>query len=137
MRVMGLHTEGVWVNERVMQSAENGYLQDRAGMRAGSWSGLYGLGPEDAAVNLSQGPVLDRSKEHLVPADVACTRVRRLLLDAVARVERGEDPPALAPTSPQTIQALEFTIPEDVPWTSRVPGNVESAGQEPAATVHA
>jgi hypothetical protein len=31
----------------------------------------------------------------------------------------------LAPSSPRTIQALEFTIPDTVPWTARVPGNVE------------
>jgi hypothetical protein len=45
----------------------------------------------------------------------------------VERVQRGEDPPALAPSSPHTIQALEFTLPDGAAWTSRVPGNVEAA----------
>jgi hypothetical protein len=102
-------------------------LQNRDAMRKGSWSGLYGLGPEDAAVNLSQGPVLDRTKEHLVPADVACTRVRRLLLDAVQRVSEGGDPPGLRPSQSDTIAAIEFTMPDDEMWTERVPGNIEVA----------
>jgi len=126
-RVMGLYTGDIWVAGRMDQSRENNYRQNRGAMRNGSWSGLYGLGPEDAAVNLSQGPILDRSKEHLVPADVACTRVRRILLESVARVQRGEDPIGLHPKSAGTIKAVEETIPEDVAWTSCVPGNVEIA----------
>jgi phthalate 4,5-dioxygenase oxygenase subunit len=126
-KVMALDTNGFWVNDRVLQSPENGYLQNRDAMRKGSWSGLYGLGPEDAAVNLSQGPVLDRTKEHLVPADVACTRVRRLLLDAVQRVSEGGDPPGLRPSQSEKIAAVEFTMPDDEMWTARVPGNVEVA----------
>jgi phthalate 4,5-dioxygenase len=127
LHVLGLDAPGVWVDDKMTAAKENGYMQDRRSMRRGSWSGLFGLGPEDAAVNVSQGPILNRSKEHLVPADVACIRLRRLLLDAVERVQRGEDPPALAPSSPHTIQALEFTLPDGAAWTSRVPGNVEAA----------
>lgn len=125
LRVMGLHTGDIWVDGRMDQSPANGFRQNRAAMRRGSWSGLYGLGPEDAAINLSQGPILDRSHEHLVPADVACTRVRRLLLDAVARVQRGEEPVGLRPTSAGTIQAIEVTLPAGTPWHECVRGNVE------------
>ena len=36
---------------------------------------------QDAAVQLSSGPMYDRAKEHLVPADLAIIRLRRLLAE--------------------------------------------------------
>ena len=66
-------------------------------MANGSWSGLPGITVEDAVIQLSQGAILDRSKENLVPADAAIVRARRLLLESVQRVSRGQDPIGLAP----------------------------------------
>ncbi len=130
MRATGLDAPGVWVDGKVMQNADNGYLQDRTAMRNGSWSGLYGVACEDAAVNLAQGPVLDRTKEHLVQADAACTHVRRNFLLALDAMQRGEDPPGIAPSSAGSIQALDFLLPAGEPWMSGVPGNIEVSGAE-------
>ena len=47
---------------------------------------------QDAAVQLSSGPMYDRAKEHLVPADLAIIRLRRLLADSVRLLEAGQDP---------------------------------------------
>jgi phthalate 4,5-dioxygenase len=65
--------------------------QDRMRMQD-SWTGLRGVEVEDATIGLSQGALYDRSGEHLVPADRAVVRVRRLLLDAVKRLEAKLDP---------------------------------------------
>ena len=51
-----------------------------------NWTGLRGVEVEDATIGLSQGPLYDRSREHLVPADQAVVRVRRVLMDAVKAV---------------------------------------------------
>jgi phthalate 4,5-dioxygenase len=123
--IMGLNTPGVWVGDRIMQTTDNNYMQDRAAMKAGSWSGLVGIAQEDAAVNLSQGAIMDRSKEHLAPADIACVRLRRMLLDALAGMQRGEDPPGLTLASPRSITAPEVTLASGVHWTTAVPGNIE------------
>jgi nitrite reductase/ring-hydroxylating ferredoxin subunit len=72
-------------------SAANLFGQDREQMKD-SWTGLRGVEIEDAAIALSQGPLYDRSKEHLVPADQAVMRVRRSLLNSVKRVMNGEAP---------------------------------------------
>ena len=71
----------------------NRFSQDRAGMRTGrTFSGLGGLTAEDAAMTSSMGAIYDRSTEHLVPADQAVIRMRRILLESAARVARGEAP---------------------------------------------
>src|SRR5262249_26290713 len=71
------------------------HLQDRAAMRAGSWSGLQGIMAEDSAMTESMGPVVDRSHEHLGVSDTAVIRVRRLLLEAVRGFMDGKAPPGL------------------------------------------
>ena len=40
---------------------------------------------EDAAVQTSMGPIVDRSQEHLSSSDVAVAHARRMLLDAAPR----------------------------------------------------
>jgi phenylpropionate dioxygenase-like ring-hydroxylating dioxygenase large terminal subunit len=124
LRVLGLDKPGVWIDDHIEQCAENNWLQDRAKMRAGSWSGLDGLGQEDSAVNLSQGPILDRTKETLVPADVACIHVRKMLLNELERAPGATPPLAQVPERSATIQALEVTIPRHGDWTQSVPGNL-------------
>jgi phthalate 4,5-dioxygenase oxygenase subunit len=123
LRVLGLDQPGVWIDDHIEQRAENRWMQDRAKMRAGSWSGLVGLGQEDSAVNISQGPILDRTKETLVPADVACIHVRKMLLNELDRPAQSA-PFAAAPQRTATIQALEVKIPRGADWTQSVPGNV-------------
>src|SRR5580693_2356004 len=68
--------------------------QDREAMAAGqSFAGFRGGNRiQDAAVQLSSGPMYDRAKEHLVPADLAIIRLRRLLADSVRLLEAGQDP---------------------------------------------
>ena len=70
---------------------DNGYLQDRAAMREGSFTGLPGgIGQEDAAIVLSMGSRPSRSIEHLAPYDIAVVSLRRRLADLARRVTEGE-----------------------------------------------
>src|SRR5262249_10564964 len=66
--------------------------QDRSKMRTGSFTGIEGLQPEDFAVSASMGPVYDRTKEHLVPADALVIRMRRRLLEAARDLAAGKEP---------------------------------------------
>jgi hypothetical protein len=77
-----------WLWERVpgrliatiKTTAENRYLQDRESLRNGSWAGFpAGLAQEDPAVLCSMGSYPTRSMEHIVPADIAITTLRRRL----------------------------------------------------------
>jgi phthalate 4,5-dioxygenase len=71
--------------------------QDREAMAAGqSFAGFRGGNRiQDSAVQMSSGPMYDRAKEHLVPADLAIIRLRRLLADSVRQLEEGQVPVGL------------------------------------------
>jgi phthalate 4,5-dioxygenase len=73
---------------------ENRFGQDRTTMKE-HWGGFRGLEQEDAAVALSMGPIFDRTREHLVPADAAIVHMRRLLLTAARGIVEGVEPPRL------------------------------------------
>ncbi|MDA8262203.1 MAG: MarR family transcriptional regulator, partial [Actinomycetota bacterium] len=70
----------------------NGWLQDRAAMADGSWSGIKGIMNEDIACQESMGPIYDRSREHLGTADRAILHMRRLMLEAARALEQGGHP---------------------------------------------
>ena len=100
--------------------------QDRAAMRRGeSWSGIFGFNPQDGAMTMNMGgPIFDRSKEHLVPADYAIIRMRRLLIDAARSVEDGGTPVGVAPDIDTTkIACASGLISSGDAWQDLVPGN--------------
>ena len=86
--------------------------------RGRSYSGLTGVQTEDFAVQESMGPIYDRTKEHLGTSDVAVIRMRRLMLDSVARFEADGTPPLglREPVRYGKLRAEERMIPLDVPW---------------------
>ena len=61
------------------------------------------------------GPVVDRSREHLGPADKAIIQARRLLLEAVKTVADGQMPRGTRPTY-SALRAAEGVIPREADW---------------------
>jgi phenylpropionate dioxygenase-like ring-hydroxylating dioxygenase large terminal subunit len=93
--------------------------QDRDLMNSGHFTGFgSNLLEEDAAVQTSMGPILDRTKENLSSGDVAVAHARRLLLEALKAAEAGELPPgsARAPEPVRLPNALEAVIEGDRRW---------------------
>jgi phenylpropionate dioxygenase-like ring-hydroxylating dioxygenase large terminal subunit len=100
---------------RSRRNRGNNYLLDREVQRTETFTGIDGINLQDRAVQESMGPVVDRSKEHLGPADKAVIQARRLLLEAVRTVREGGTPRGLAP-SYYALAAAEATLPRDVNW---------------------
>jgi hypothetical protein len=68
------------------------------------------------------GPVVDRTREHLGPADRAVIQARRLLLQATRTVEAGGTPPGVEPTY-YTLHPGEAVVSRDTDWrTLLTPG---------------
>jgi nitrite reductase/ring-hydroxylating ferredoxin subunit len=100
-------------------SREDRWGQDRELMEAGHFTGFgRTLLEEDAVVQTSMGPIVDRSKENLSSSDVAVTHNRRILLDALRAAEEGDLPPgsALAPESVHLPNALEAVLEPGGRW---------------------
>lgn len=97
--------------------------QDREAMASGkSFAGFRGGNRiQDAAVQTSEGKIYDRRKEHLVPADLAIIRMRRLLLDSIKLVEEGKPPLGLGEGFDfRTIQGAAALIDEGDRWQDLV-----------------
>jgi phthalate 4,5-dioxygenase oxygenase subunit len=91
-----------------------------------NWTGLRGVEVEDASIGLSQGPLYDRSREHLVPADQAVVRVRRVLLDAVKAVAEGRQPAALG-LDLSGVGACDALLEEGAAWQDLLPSHRQTA----------
>jgi nitrite reductase/ring-hydroxylating ferredoxin subunit len=117
-----------WSDAGVLHYAgtpNNRWFQDRGRMRRGeSFSGIGGLTVEDASVVVSMGPVYERTKEHLVPADVAVIRMRRLLLRAAQQLQQGIEPRMLTAAETSCIQAADGVLRDGQLWQDLVPDNV-------------
>ena len=74
-----------------------------------------GVNTQDHAVQESMGAIVDRSKEHLGPADRAVIGMRRVLLDAVKAVQDDGDPPGTR-TSYYNVRAIERVLPGGIDW---------------------
>jgi hypothetical protein len=81
-------------DRRFIRNAGNRYLQSRDEMRTGNYTGV---GPcfqvHDALATESQGPVQDRTEEHLSSTDIGVATTRQMLLRAIRTVQAGQDPP--------------------------------------------
>jgi phthalate 4,5-dioxygenase len=100
--------------------------QDRAAMASGkSFAGFRGGNRiQDAAVQMSEGRMYDRAKEHLVPADLAIIRMRRLFADSIRLVEAGGAPLGLGEDFDfAAISPASQIIEAGQPWQDLVAGN--------------
>jgi phenylpropionate dioxygenase-like ring-hydroxylating dioxygenase large terminal subunit len=100
---------------RSRKNRANNYLLDRRVQRTESFTGIDGVNVQDRAVQESMGTVVDRSLEHLGPADKAIIQARRLLLQATRTVEAGGTPPGVEPTY-YTLRPAEAVLPRETDW---------------------
>jgi phthalate 4,5-dioxygenase len=104
-------------NFRHVNSAANGWNQDRAAMKDGSWCGIDGFQNQDVACQESMGAIVDRSQEHLGTSDVAIIRMRRRMLESIRRFQAGEAPIGLdVPIDYPNLRSEQRVIGIDEPW---------------------
>jgi len=100
---------------RSLQNRSNNYGLDREVQRTESYSGIDGINQQDRALQESMGWVVDRSREHLGPADKAIIQARKLLREAAKAVEAGQ-PPAGTGTSYYAVKAGDEVFARDADW---------------------
>jgi hypothetical protein len=100
---------------RSIRNRQNNYLLDRRVQKTETFTGIDGINAQDRAIQESMGRVVDRSKEHLGPADKAILQARRLLLGAIKTVQAGGAPRGISP-SYYSLRATEGVLPRDADW---------------------
>ena len=93
----GIHVEYVPGTFRPKQNKDNDYLIDRTAQKRGAtFSGVFGIAMQDASLQESMGPIIDRTKENLVSTDNGIIMARHRLLRSVkAMIDKGVAPPGL------------------------------------------
>jgi phthalate 4,5-dioxygenase oxygenase subunit len=100
---------------RSLRNRSNDWGIDRAMQKTETFTGIPGINQQDRAVQESMGPIVDRSRENLGPADKAVVATRKLLLEAMETVERGGDPPGVG-ASYYEARAAELVVPKTENW---------------------
>ena len=81
---------------RLVRSKANRYLQDRGSMRDQSFSGIgFDFQAQDLCVTEGEGPVQDRTREHLVTSDKAIVAARKRILSGIRDVQDGGEAPSV------------------------------------------
>jgi len=83
---------------RSKANRDNAYLINRAVQKTETFAGIDGINVQDRAIQESMGPICDRSKEHLGPADKGIIQMRRLLREAINTVHAGRTPAGIGPS---------------------------------------
>lgn len=92
-KFMERYTAGMLPEYRSARNGGNRYLQDREEQKTRSFTGLGSSFPvHDLYATESQGPIQNRTREHLVTSDKAIVAARKQLLKAIQDVQEGRDP---------------------------------------------
>jgi hypothetical protein len=100
---------------RSFANMTNNWRIDREAQRTKSFTGISGINTQDRAVQESMGPIVDRSREFLGPADMAIVTARRMLLASIRTVQDGGAPLGTG-NSYYTVRAMQDLIPNGVDW---------------------
>ena len=110
----GIHVLYLPGTFRPAANKDNDYLMDRAAQQRGeTFSGVSGIAMQDASLQESMGPIVDRTKENLVSTDNGIIMARHRLLRSVkAMIEKGVMPPGLD-AEHQRCRSAALVLPHD------------------------
>ncbi len=104
-------------NFRPLQHKDNDYLIDRAAQKAGkTFSGVEGIGMQDASLQESMGPIQDRTKENLVSTDNGIIMARHRLMKAAKELATKGALPAGRDPAHQKIRSVAVVLPAGTPF---------------------
>jgi phenylpropionate dioxygenase-like ring-hydroxylating dioxygenase large terminal subunit len=114
---LGIHVKYVPGTYRPLANKDNDYLMDRSAQkRLDSYSGIEGIAMQDASLQESMGPIVDRTKENLVGTDNGIIMARHRLLRAVKALrDKGVTPPGVDPAH-QKVRSASIILPPDQPY---------------------
>jgi hypothetical protein len=115
---------------RSIRNQSNDWLIDRQAQKTETFTGIVGINVQDRAVQEAMGTIVDRSREHLGPADEAIIVARKLLQQAVRTVGDGANPPGVAPTY-YGLRAADAVLSRDLDWHEALCQEMYPTGESP------
>ena len=117
----GIHVQYVPGTFRPLANMDNDYGMDRAAQKAGlTYSGVMGIAIQDASLQESMGPIVDRTRENLVSTDNAIIMARHRLRRAALGLADGIEPPGLEP-SMHAVRSAAFVLDADTGFAEARP----------------
>jgi hypothetical protein len=98
-----------------LRNLANEYLLDRDIQRDATFTGVRGVAEQDAMIQESQGPITDRTTEHLTASDAAIVRFRRMMLAGARALDAGQAPDAATRAADYRLRSGSWIAPESVP----------------------
>ena len=113
----GVHSTNIPGTYRPLANKDNDYLIDRAAQKAGkTFSGVHGFAMQDASLQESMGPIVNRTKENLVSTDNGIIMARHRLLRAARDLtQKNVTPPGVDPEH-QRVRSAAVVLPPDQPF---------------------
>ena len=132
----GIHVRYVPGTYLPLQNKGNDYLMDRASQKAGvNFSGIEGIGMQDASLQESMGPIQDRTRENLTSTDNGVIMARhRLMKAAKALAEKGVRPPGTEPHV-QRVRSVAMLLKRDLSFKEAAKDALRAEPGKPHATV--
>ncbi len=111
----GVHSENIPGTYRPVANKDNDYLMDREAQRRNEqYSGVKGIAIQDASLQESMGPIVDRAKERLVATDAGIIKARQKLRTAVLALDQdGVVPPGVDPEH-HRVRSVSVVLPSHV-----------------------
>jgi hypothetical protein len=110
---MGVHSAND-ANYRPIANKDNDYLMDREAQRLGeTYSGIKGIALQDASLQESMGPIVDRTKERLVATDAGIIKARQKLRKAALALAQEGAEPVGNRTQDQKVRSVAIVLPAD------------------------
>jgi len=113
----GIHAKCLPGTFRPFANKDNDYLIDRVAQKSGrTFSGVKGIAMQDASLQESMGPIVDRMKENLVSTDNGIIMARHRLLRAVKALMDKDVPPPGIDLAHQHVRSAAVVLPPDRPF---------------------
>ncbi len=109
----GVHSRNIPGTYRPMENKDVDYLMDREAQQRGeTFSGIRGIAQQDASLQESMGPIVDRTKERLVSSDTGIIKARQKLRKAVEALrDEGVTPPGVDPAH-HRVRSAAIVLPQ-------------------------
>jgi phthalate 4,5-dioxygenase len=102
---------------RPLQNRDNDYLLDREAQKRGeSFSGVEGIGMQDASLQESMGAIQDRTRENLVSTDNGIIMARHKLMKAAKELAAKGTLPAGREPAHQKVRSVAVVLPSGTPF---------------------